>query len=522
MTVPSTASLAVHSAPSSDPQRCGTRRRLLRLATRAWPSRRLAGWCLAGLAAGMLAAGYYASAVPITLTVDGAPRYVRTHQTSVEGVLREADIRLHPEDLVTPPLNTPLGAGSTIRIQLARPVTIEADGRNVELRTQRQRVADVLAEAGIQVKPSDEVLVDGQMWNLDADLPQAMLNQEVGRGPGLASALSVPAPVRIVLHRAVPVILTDGGMPVTFFTTQPTVGEALLAQDIFLYLGDRVTPSLGSRVLPGMRVYIERSLPVSIGADGQTLRTRTQRSTVGEALAQEGIALVGQDYSLPSSDTPLSADMAIRVVRVREEIKIEQETIPFETNWVATSTMTIDTQKVEQAGGEGLTKRRLRTVLQDGQAITQTLEDEWIDHPPSTKMIAYGTKVTVQKLETPDGTIEYWRHFRVLATSYSAATSGKEKDDPYYGITRTGMKATYGIVAVDPKVIALRSEVYIPGYGKAIAGDTGGSILGRHVDLAFDEDTPPLWYRWVDVYLLTPKPPANQIRYVLPNWPQER
>jgi len=30
---------------------------------------------------------------------------------------------------------------------LARPVTIEADGRSVELRTQRRRVADVLAEA---------------------------------------------------------------------------------------------------------------------------------------------------------------------------------------------------------------------------------------------------------------------------------------------------------------------------------------------------------------------------------------
>ena len=87
------------------------------------------------------------------------------------------------------------------------------------------------------------------------------------------------------------------------------VAEALLAQDISLYLGDRVTPSLGSRVLPDMRVYIERSLPVSIGADGQTLRTRTQRPTVGEALAQEGIALVGQDYSLPAPDTPLSAGL---------------------------------------------------------------------------------------------------------------------------------------------------------------------------------------------------------------------
>jgi 3D (Asp-Asp-Asp) domain-containing protein len=83
------------------------------------------------------------------------------------------------------------------------------------------------------------------------------------------------------------------------------------------------------------------------------------------------------------------------------------------------------------------------------------------------------------------------------------------------------LQAGYGVIAVDPKVIPLMSEVYVPGYGKAVAGDTGGSVLGRHVDLGFDEDEPPLWYRWVDIYIATPMPPADQIRYVLPNWPQE-
>jgi len=32
------------------------------------------------------------------------------------------------------------------------------------------------------VKPSDEVLVDGQVWNLDADLPQAMASQTIHAG----------------------------------------------------------------------------------------------------------------------------------------------------------------------------------------------------------------------------------------------------------------------------------------------------------------------------------------------------
>jgi 3D (Asp-Asp-Asp) domain-containing protein len=271
-----------------------------------------------------------------------------------------------------------------------------------------------------------------------------------------------------------------------------------------------------------MQVYIERSTPVSISADGREIRTRTQQETVGDVLAQEGVSLMGQDYSLPAAQTQIAEDMTIRVVRISQAIEIEQQPVPFETNWVPDPEMLIDTQQLVQSGEAGLIKQRYRLTYEDGQEVARVLEDEWLDHPPTTKMIAYGTNIVVQTLETPDGTFEYWRHFRVLATSYSAATSGKPKDHPAYGVTRTGLQAGYGIIAVDPKVIPLWSEVFIPGYGKALAGDTGGAILGRHVDLGFDEDSPPLWYRWVDVYVLTPVPPADQIRYVLPNWPQER
>ncbi|MEJ2555251.1 MAG: ubiquitin-like domain-containing protein [Anaerolineae bacterium] len=495
--------------------------RLLRLIAGFRPSGRLLSALLALLAWGALGIGYYVTGLPVTLIVDGQPQQLRTHQATVAGLLREADILLHPEDLIAPPPDAALAANSVVQVRLARPVTVEADGQSVEVRTQHRRVTEILAEVGIRVKPRDEVLVNGQPWNLDADLPQASLDEGGRRGPGLASALSRATPVRIVLRRAVPIILTDNGVPVTLYTTRATVGEALLSQGILLYLGDHVTPSLGSRVLPSMRIYIERSTPVTISTDGRTLRTRTRRHTVGEVLAQEGIALMGKDYSLPSSDTPIVEDMAIRVVRIREALEIEQEPIPFETNWVPDPDMLLDMQQVVQPGGSGVIKRRYRVIYEDGQEVTHVMEDEWVDHAPGNKIIAYGTKITVQTLETPDGTFEYWRHFRVLATSYSAATSGKSKDHPRYGITRTGLKAGHGIIAVDPKVIPLWSEVYVPGYGKALAGDTGGTILGRHIDLGFDEDEPPLWYRWVDVYVLTPMPPADQIRYVLPNWPQE-
>jgi len=54
------------------------------------------------------------------------------------------------------------------------------------------------------------------------------------------------------------------------------------------------------------------------------------------------------------------------------------------------------------------------------------------------------------------------------------------------GITSIGIKARHGIMAVDPSVIPMRSAAYIPGYGYAIAADTGSAIRGRKIDLFFN------------------------------------
>lgn len=65
---------------------------------------------------------------------------------------------------------------------------------------------------------------------------------------------------------------------------------------------------------------------------------------------------------------------------------------------------------------------------------------------------------------------------------------GKSPDDPGYGITASGRKATpYVSVAVDPDVIPLGSDVLVD-YGDGEihyyrADDTGGSVKGNHIDL---------------------------------------
>jgi 3D (Asp-Asp-Asp) domain-containing protein len=53
------------------------------------------------------------------------------------------------------------------------------------------------------------------------------------------------------------------------------------------------------------------------------------------------------------------------------------------------------------------------------------------------------------------------------------------------GTTATGLPVGWGVAAVDPSVIPLGTHLSIPGYGAAVAADTGGSVVGDRIDLWF-------------------------------------
>jgi 3D (Asp-Asp-Asp) domain-containing protein len=53
------------------------------------------------------------------------------------------------------------------------------------------------------------------------------------------------------------------------------------------------------------------------------------------------------------------------------------------------------------------------------------------------------------------------------------------------GHTAIGLPVGWGVVAVDPSLIPLGTHMTIPGYGEAIAADTGSAVLGATIDLWF-------------------------------------
>jgi uncharacterized protein YabE (DUF348 family) len=401
---------------------------------------------------------YLQTRVTVTVWADGASRQVRTHAPTVGALLHEAGLTVHPQDLVLPPLETRLTPG--LRVTLKRADTVQAD-----------------AGGQTQVAPTQ---------------------------PG--------APLAVTARRGLTVTVTvseDGGPMVQFQTAALTVGEALWEGGYRLYRADQVTPALDAPVTPGLTVSISRSHPVTVQADGQTLHTRTHSATVGEVLAEVGVALVGQDYAVPGIDEPLAE--AVRVVRVKETLLTESQALPFPSAYQAMAEWEIDTVGQVQAGLAGVQQRHTRVRYEDGVEVTRTVEAEYAAVKPTPRIIGYGTKIVIRTVDTPDGPIEYWRAYTMYATSYAAKFMGGSNR------TAAGLLLTKGIVAIDRRYIPFFTRMYVPGYGLAVAGDTGGGVKGRWIDLGFDDFNYEGWHQQVMVYFLTPVPPADQITWIIPS-----
>ncbi len=195
----------------------------------------------------------------------------------------------------------------------------------------------------------------------------------------------------------------------------------------------------------------------------------------------------------PALDAPQPLHTTSRFEKKLETVteKIERKTINKDD-----PEREIGNDAVAQEGKDGKRTKVYEVLYFEGKEYSRDLVSVDV-LPPEDKIIAKGTKIVWRTLQTPEGEISYWRKLRVWATHYDSHCPGCDQ------WTATGMKQGKGVIAVDPSVIKMSSQVYVPGYGKAVAGDTGGAIKGNIIDLGFDDARTAGWSaRFVDIYLI--------------------
>ena len=424
----------------------------------------------------------------VTLEINGHPQQVETKAWRVSSFLTEQGIALHEEDSIDPSPTAWMIGDETITIEQANWVTIFADEITTQSFTRQRNLETILSEAGIDLADGDQILLDGIPVSIKKTL-----------SPGESHSLQV--------QRGQTLEVNSNGGNDSIISTAPTIGEALWESGIEVSLGDDISTPLNAPLEKPVVVDLNPAQDVTIQIKNGVVNSRTAAETVGQALAEAGISLQGLDYSRPDANNPVPQDGKIQVIRVQEDLLLESEPIPYESLTQPVADLEIDNRSIVQSGIFGLNTKRIRVRYEDELEISRQVEDEYISQEPQPEIIGFGTQISPKTINTPDGPIKYWRALSMYAVSYNVTSNGG------YG-TATGIPLDKGVAAIDPNYIPYGTRMYVPGYGEALAADTGGGINGRMIDLGYLDENYVSWHEWVTVYFLWP-PPENVV-WVIP------
>lgn len=429
----------------------------------------------------------------VVFVIDGNRQSTRVRAITVGGALKAAGLSVHENDVVQPRPGAWLKNGMEIEITHARSVILQVlpDGEISQWISASRTAAELLAEAKVPLDEKDGLWANGEPVSAQQEL-----------APGAALGLVVRRAQRITLR-------VDGEVQ-TIFSSAATLGEALAAAGILLHPADRLTPAADSPLDGAVDAELHRAVELSIQADGGVIQARSAAGSVGEALAEAGVSLQGLDYSLPAEDQPIPANGEIRLVRVREELVLTQTSVAFTTRYENSDQVALDQQKILIPGVLGIQVSRQRVRFEDGQEVSRDSDGAWVAQEAQEQTVGLGTQIEIKTVQTPDGNLEYYRAVNVYVTSYSPCNIGISGCS--YG-TASGMKVQKGVVAV-PRAwygVLVGARVYIPGYGIAVVGDTGG-MTGHWVDVAYSDADYVPWSQNVTMYFLTPVPAYVPVR----------
>lgn len=236
---------------------------------------------------------------------------------------------------------------------------------------------------------------------------------------------------------------------------------------------------------------MERIVALSLLA--VTSITNALPNTAGSTLNQKQKATTKQaDYVVAKPILKTETKFGTKNIQTVTEI-------PYKKEIIRDNELEYGKEVVEQKGNNGKIIKRFQITYWDGEEVQrELLETE--KTPPTNEIVRRGTKIVWRLYNTPEqGRINYWAKLEnVWATSYDGNCVGCR------GLTYSGTKVKKGVCAVDPKVIPLGTNMYIPGYGLCRAEDIGGAIEGYKIDLGFENVTQGFWSaKYTDVYLLT-------------------
>lgn len=193
------------------------------------------------------------------------------------------------------------------------------------------------------------------------------------------------------------VTVADGVVVLGARTEVKTIGEFLEEQNIEIKKEDKIYPSQDVKIAGGMKIDIERSVPVTIKVDGQELKRNVFVKTVQEVLKEADITLNFADKIEPELSESIFNDLEIEVTRIKYEEITKEESIDFEVVQKKDKDVKWREKKVKQKGEKGIKEIKYKVTYKNGEEIKREKVSSEITKESVDEITVVGTKIKVGK-----------------------------------------------------------------------------------------------------------------------------
>jgi len=311
------------------------------------------------------------------------------------------------------------------------------------------------------------------------------------------AALAAPAPAKHVT-------LIHDGLTETIETQAATVEDLLTEHNLIRTPEDALSADPASPLVDGETVTYRAAVPVTVVVDGAPRTLRTAAATVADLLNQQAVVFDRHDAVSPTPSSAVENDTVVTVKHVESWTETVRKKLAAKVVKRWAFTLPTGSTKVVDPGAPGVAETSyVITRTLDRRTVRRTAMISRVLRAPRARIVAEGigeyTALSSVATKGIAGTLRLASSaLAMVATAYTAGCSGCS------GTTASGRPAGHGVVAVDPRVIPLGTRMYIPGYGHAVAGDTGGAIHGNRIDLGFNSNAEANQFgrRPITVYLI--------------------
>ncbi|QHT58149.1 DUF348 domain-containing protein [Cellulomonas sp. H30R-01] len=247
---------------------------------------------------------------------------------------------------------------------LHKEVTLDVDGRSVEVQAFGRTVADVLEGSDVQVGERDLV------------------------APGLADPIARGG--QIVVRHGHELQVEVDGEERTVWSTALTVGEAV--DGLGLRDGEvRLSASRSSALERGDVLRVSTLKTIHLVVDGQVIDGLSSAAVVRDALKDVGLVLnEGDKVSVPLDATAVDG-LVVLVTRAGTGGETLTEAMPFETQEVEDATLVKGNKVVKTKGRAGVRTTMYELQVVGGVVVGRTPIASVVTTPPVTQVVRVGT-----------------------------------------------------------------------------------------------------------------------------------